>query len=411
MEKNKYKLLLTQKNYMRLLIADLISRFGDSLDAIAYSWIMYEITASESLMALIIGLNYVPTVLFQPFLGVLADKMKKKKIMVTMDIVRGIIVGSVILLYSMNMLTPIVLGILTIVTSTVEAIRMPAGTAFLPMVLEKDYYTLGKAANYSFSRSAELVGFVLAGGMISWIGSMGVLFIDMFTFFISAIFIGTIHDSEIIRKTEKGIKLVFEGFKEGLCFFKSNKVIQLVCLIGLLINFGIMPLSVFQTPYVADYLMLGPEMLSVIKICMVLGMSAGAFIVPKITKITKSKLAGIAGIIMGLTLVLMHIAPAFENLIFKIVVCVIAMFCIGFGGGILNVIVGGCMMRCIPKELMGRVSGFIAASMQFSMPIASFICSGLAVYLDVTHIFMFFGSLTVIIYVFMFRRKKLSRLD
>ncbi|MDE5648782.1 MAG: MFS transporter, partial [Oscillospiraceae bacterium] len=273
MEKNKYKLLLTQKNYMRLLIADLISRFGDSLDAIAYSWIMYEITASESLMALIIGLNYVPTVLFQPFLGVLADKMKKKKIMVTMDIVRGIIVGSVILLYSMNMLTPIVLGILTIVTSTVEAIRMPAGTAFLPMVLEKDYYTLGKAANYSFSRSAELVGFVLAGGMISWIGSMGVLFIDMFTFFISAIFIGTIHDSEIIRKTEKGIKLVFEGFKEGLCFFKSNKVIQLVCLIGLLINFGIMPLSVFQTPYVADYLMLGPEMLSVIKICMVLGMS------------------------------------------------------------------------------------------------------------------------------------------
>ena len=72
MEKNKYKLLLTQKKYIRLLIADLVSRFGDSIDAIAYSWIMYEITASESLMALIIGLNYVPTVLLQPFLGVLA---------------------------------------------------------------------------------------------------------------------------------------------------------------------------------------------------------------------------------------------------------------------------------------------------------------------------------------------------
>lgn len=69
MEQKKYRVLRTQPQYLKLLSADLISRFGDSLDAIAYSWIIYEITGSESLMALIVGLNYIPTVLLQPFAG------------------------------------------------------------------------------------------------------------------------------------------------------------------------------------------------------------------------------------------------------------------------------------------------------------------------------------------------------
>ena len=194
MNNNKYKVLLGQKKYIRLLLADLVSRFGDSIDAIAYSWIMYEITKSESLMALIIGLNYVPTVVFQPFLGVLVDRMRKKKIMVCMDIIRGVIVAGVIFLYSMNALTPLILCVFTLFTSTVEAIRMPAGSAFLPIILDKEYYTLGKAANYSLSRAVELIGLLLAGWVISVISSTGALMIDMFSFFISAILIYSIHD-------------------------------------------------------------------------------------------------------------------------------------------------------------------------------------------------------------------------
>lgn len=63
MEKKNYRQLLTQKKFLRPMLVDAISRFGDSLGVIVYSLIMYEITQSESLMALIMGLNYVPTVL------------------------------------------------------------------------------------------------------------------------------------------------------------------------------------------------------------------------------------------------------------------------------------------------------------------------------------------------------------
>ena len=72
MEQKNYRVLLSEKQFLKLILANVVSRFGDSLDVIAYTWIMYEVTGSESLMALIMGLNYVPTVLLQPFAGALS---------------------------------------------------------------------------------------------------------------------------------------------------------------------------------------------------------------------------------------------------------------------------------------------------------------------------------------------------
>lgn len=411
MQMSKYSQLIAQRKFVRLLIADIVSRFGDSLDAIAYSWIMYEITGSESLMALIIGLNYIPTVLFQPLIGAFVDKVKKKNVMVLMDILRAVIVVAVILLYLNHLLSPIILAVLTLLTSTVEAVRMPAGSAFLPMVLEKEYYTLGKAASYSFCRASEIIGYIMVGGLISLIGTDGVLGIDMVTFLVSAFLIFSIKDNESIQEGKMELHGIISGFREGMQFFKEQKTIQLVCLIGLFINFGIMPLSVFQTPYVSDYLLMGPEMLSFIKILMALGMSAGAFIVPKMQRIGNAKMAGTAGVVMGMTLILMYIAPITENLFLRLLITIGAMFLIGAGGGVLNVIIGSCMMKNIPKEMMGRISGFIAATMQVSMPIASFLCSALAYWFKITQIFAVFGVLTIIIYTYMSYTHILRRLN
>ena len=206
-----------------------------------------------------------------------------------------------------------------------------------------------------YLREKKQIEHVIVGGLISLIGTIGVLGIDMITFAISALLISTIKDNEIVPKDKIHLQGILIGFREGMLFFKGQKAIQLVCLIGLFINFGIMPLSVFQTPYVSDYLSMGPEMLSLIKILMTLGMSAG--------------------------------------------------------GGVLNVIIGGCMMKNIPSEMMGRISGFIAATMQVSMPIASFLCSALAFWFEITQIFMVFGVLTVMIYTCMSCTNVLKRLN
>ncbi len=206
MEHKKYAALITQKQYLKLLLADTISRFGDSLDVIAYSWIMYEVTGSEALMALIVGLNYIPTVLFQPFAGALTDRINKKTLMITTDILRFILVAIFVLIYSNGLMTPLLIAILTVCTSVIEALRMPAGNAVLPAILKPEFFTLGKAASYSLSRAAELLGFVLAGSLISLIGAACVLWIDAVTFAVSAVIITFIRVKENVEKGKVRIK-------------------------------------------------------------------------------------------------------------------------------------------------------------------------------------------------------------
>ena len=411
MEQKNYRALLSQKQYLKLLLADLVNRFGDSLDTIAYSWIMYEVTGSASLMALVIGLNFLPTVILMPLAGAVVDRLNKKRVMIIADIIRFCIVGLIVILYGMSRLNAVIIAAFTLLTSTVEAFRIPAGGAILPRLLEKDYFTLGKAANYSSSRMAELLGYVLAGLIIAWIGASGALWIDAVTFLLSAGIIALIQYREEKSTEIRSAKSVFVDFAAGLRFVKTSKAVQTVALIGLLINFGIMPLSVFQTPYVSDYLQMGPTILSYIKILMTLGMMIGAAVLPKLQISKKNRVVAFAGIVMGLTLVIMSVTPNVSIALIKMAALTISMFFIGAGGGMLNVVVGSTMMKAVPQEMMGRVSAFNAAIMQASMPIASFICSGLALKLSVTQIFGVFGILTMISYLVLYCTQRLNHLD
>lgn len=411
MEKTDYRLLFTQKQYGRLLAANIVSRFGDSVDVIAYSCIMYEVTGSESLMALVMGLNYLPTVFLTPAAGILADRKRKKSVMAAADVARCLLVAGVILLYKGGWLTPGLLAALTLLTSTIEAFRIPAGNAMLPLLLEPDCYKLGKAADYAASRLAELAGYMAAGALIAWLGTAGALWIDAATFLVSGATILTLRCAEHPCPAGRSLRAVGEDLGAGLRFVRQSLAVQTAGLLGLLINFCIMPLAVFQTPYVLDYLQMGPGMLSCIKILMSLGMMLGAALAPKASRMTSAALAVLAGLGMGTALVLMGIVPSMSGAALRLSVLAFSMLTVGAGGGILNVLISSCTMRAVPRELMGRVSGFLTALMQASMPMASFLCSVLAVPFSAVQILTLFGLFTIGCYAVLAGRSGLHALD
>ena len=64
---NSYRALVTQRQYCKLIVANLVGRFGDSLDAIAYSWLVYQVTGNAAMMAVLLTFNTLPGILLQPF--------------------------------------------------------------------------------------------------------------------------------------------------------------------------------------------------------------------------------------------------------------------------------------------------------------------------------------------------------
>ena len=186
MEKIGYRQILSQKDYCKIIIANMINRFGDSIDAIAYTWLVYAITGSAAWSAIIYAFNTLPSILLQPFTGAAVERGSKKKTMVVCDFLRGGIVIALAAAYIKGMVNPWILAVFTLTTSSVEAFCLPASTAIIPLVLEEKYYDYGISLNATLVTVLQLVGTAVAGIIIGTCGVEVAIVIDAITFFGSA---------------------------------------------------------------------------------------------------------------------------------------------------------------------------------------------------------------------------------
>ncbi|MEG0528499.1 MAG: MFS transporter, partial [Longicatena sp.] len=173
-----YITLKTQKQYLKIILANSINRFGDSIDAIAFTWLVYEVTQSATWSTVIFGMNMLPTILLQPFTGALVENMRKKNIMIICDIARGVSVSIIAISYLAGNLTPWMILAVTLLDSTFETFRIPAGISIVPKLLDEEHYEVGTALNSTFSRAMELIGTGCAGFIIGIFGISTAIFID-----------------------------------------------------------------------------------------------------------------------------------------------------------------------------------------------------------------------------------------
>lgn len=199
--KQGYRTIMHHRCFMQNLIANLINRLGDSIDMIAFSWLVYALTDSAAWSAIVLGVNILPNILIQPIAGAIVEQQPKKRVMVLCDLGRGVLTGLIILLYINQLLYPWILLVITFMNNTLESFRNPAETGFIPRILPKEDYDFGLSLNQSSARIFELIGTGIAGVILSVGGIAGAVAIDMLTFFISAFLIATIPLQE--EKAEK----------------------------------------------------------------------------------------------------------------------------------------------------------------------------------------------------------------
>lgn len=295
MSKTNYRALLKEKNYMQNLAAVLISRFGDSLDAIAYSWIMYEVTENASLIAFIMALNYLPTICFQPFFAVFVERMEKKKVLAFTSIGRGCIVLCTMFLYLNGSISSAYLMTATLLTSTLEAFSLPAGNAFTPQLISMDKMTVAKSLSSSSTTLVELLGTALAGSIIAFFGTHTALLIDAVTFILSALLILFIPIHEKIEKTKLTVNGYAKNLTDGFLYLKSHKVLLGIIGIGMSMNMINVPFSSFQSIFVADYLKLDAQALSAFNAALMVGMLLGSVSSPALSE----KLGNRKGIVVS----------------------------------------------------------------------------------------------------------------
>lgn len=394
------KALLSYKGYMTKLIAYSISRFGDSLDSIAYGWMVYQLTGSKLLMGTLFAVNALPNIILSPFAGAYADRHSKKRIVVVSNLGRGIVVSLTALLFMLNLLRPWHLFVFTILNSTFESFITPANSVLNALLVPKELYLTANSFSSSAITFSELTGLALSGPIIGSFKISGAILIDGATFFISCIFIGFI---KIIENNSSykvfSIKSYFNDLKEGFIFIKNTSFVFMIIILGALVNFFITPLNVLEPVFVKDILKGGPEAMSYLGVGFMTGSILGGIIISQIgSKFKPGRLITWGIGIFGINYCLLSIPG---NINFKylspIFLAAIIYFLMGFTLPVANAPLSAYMMSNTPKELMGKVSSVMGTFCMCMMPLGSAISGAVSEYVPIPVLFLSTGIIIALI--------------
>lgn len=409
-----YKDIFSQKEFMKTVIADIINRFGDSVDSIAFTWMVYEVTQNPAWSALIFGVNRLPTIFLQPFAGAAIEGKNKKQIMVAMDIIRGICVGFVAFALMLGFINQWIILLATLSISCAEAFRNPASTALLPQILDKKYYEFGLSLSKSTSSIAELIGIGFGGIMIATFSVHTAIFIDMGTFLVSALILITLKVKEKDLKMEKtNFHGYIDNLKGGFLYLKKHPLLQYFLILALFLNAILVPYNALQAPVISQVLGTGEIMLSVISISITIGMLVGAVCYPYISQKIKGRSITMIGgysialIYLGIVLVGRFIASH----TIKYVIISLIIFVAGFAISLFSSYVSVEFVKNVEERFLARTSALFGAVCVAAMPLVSFFISLIAGFVSTEFIFLAAGILDIVICIYLCNKKRFEAIN
>jgi MFS family permease len=292
--------IIKEKNLILLSIAQFISLFGDRLNNMALVGILGSYYSQSTFvfsgLAIFIAL---PSILFSPISGIIADKINRKKIMITIEILRALIVFLIPFIF-IKFKSIILIYFLIFLLYSLTLPFNNAKMASIPQMVN-NIYTANAFLNITGRLSIALG--ILFGGVIVdlyiWkkLGFEGwqiAFYIDSLTYLISALIIAFItfeeqkknnfEFQEIIEKEKSFLKKIIDDFKFGLEYISKDKFLSFVfkCIILTMLIISI-SYNVYL-PYFQQNLGFGTKGIGIVGGFLGIGFIIGSSLFPIIAK-------------------------------------------------------------------------------------------------------------------------------
>jgi DHA3 family macrolide efflux protein-like MFS transporter len=221
--------------------SQVLSQVADGVSKLALLWFVYALTGSPLKTTMIGLLQTLPPILFGPFIGVIVDRFPKKAILIASDIARGLLIGLIPCLVSVENFTVGSLYALTFLYGIATALFVPTLSSAVPFMVPRRQFTAANALLQSTTSLGIIIGPALSGIGIAFSGSQDVLCLNAVTYLASAacLFPIRLKAAEPVAAQPTGPRQLGLYLLEGIRYaFLSRRQLLILIVLASVYTFG-----------------------------------------------------------------------------------------------------------------------------------------------------------------------------
>jgi MFS family permease len=167
---------LSVPNYRLYFFGQATSLAGTWMQMTAQAWLVLTLTHSSTALGVIIGLQTLPVLLLGPYGGVIADRVRKRRLMVMLQSAMGVQALILGVLTVTGEVQYWQIGVLAALLGLNNAFENPARQSFMLEMVGPEHLRNAVSLNSVLANTARVVGPAIAGILIATVG-IGICFL------------------------------------------------------------------------------------------------------------------------------------------------------------------------------------------------------------------------------------------
>jgi hypothetical protein len=330
----------------RLWVGGAISTFGDALQGVALIWLATRTSSPGLSVSIVTTALYLPAVVIGPFAGTIADRLDRRRLLVTADLLRVATAGLVPLAFLHAGLWLVVA--ITLVHSALTALFTAAQTAAVPDLTGPGSLVRANGLLSSTNYAMQVVGPAVAGVLVATTPTAVPFLLNAATFVFSAGTVLLIPAAALAAPARDEHVTFLADLRTGVRYARHRPPIVLYMLIGIVATVGFAPAPV-ALPNFATELDVGSVGFGLLSSIGSLGYAVGSVLVGMLVKPARAATAMAAGFLaMGAATLALAVAPGLA--------LAAVLVALRSGCNAVTLITGLSMLqRMVPSALRGRI--------------------------------------------------------
>jgi len=357
---------LNHRDFRRFFAAQLGALVSGWMHTVAQSWLVLQLTDSPLRLGLIGTLQFGPILLFSIVTGAFADRLPKRRVLVTTQVTLAVLALVLAALVVSGRVRYWHVGVVAVLTGLAQAFDTPARQSYMAEMVGKADLVNAVALNSAAFNAARIVGPAVAGLVIARFGVVPAFLVNA----LGILGVGlTLLTLPAGRSAVRRGTTVLEEVAEGVRYATRTPVIRLVLGLLFVVSITVFNFTVYVPLLARHVLGLGAEGFGFLMAALGVGAVAGALTVG----FWRAPLPPLGIMLSAAALALTGLLSL--SAARHVWVAVPLLFVTGFSG---LVVVASCNTRlqlAAPDELRGRMMSLYALVWGGVFPIGAF-CVG-----------------------------------